>query len=142
MILNLWHSVVTSKGSPLGSPSWITPCCIPSNRKEELRNSNISHWATQRQGDNRDQSACFVKYFHFIPFRHLCKFWHFHKIVWLVLNPSFQRASIQPNQWQCWIHIKRNAVEIGLILLKHFLFDEKNKTFKIINELYLPLTDL
>ena len=45
-------------------------------------------------------------------------------------------------QWQWSLEIKRNAVEIVLILLKHLQSDEENKAWKIINELYLPFTDL
>ena len=45
-------------------------------------------------------------------------------------------------QWQWSLKIKRNAVEIVLILLKDLQSDEKNKALKIINELYLPFTDL
>ena len=41
-------------------------------------------------------------------------------------------------QWQWSLEIKRNAVEIVLILLKHLQSDEENKAWKIINELYLP----
>ena len=55
---------------------------------------------------------------------------------------KFSDGTHPASQWQCRPQIKRNAVEIVLILLKDLQSDEKNKALKIINELYLPFTDL
>ena len=51
---------------------------------------------------------------------------------------KFSDGTHPASQWQCRPQIKRNAVEIVLILLKDLQSDEKNKALKIINELYLP----